>query len=270
MLGETTNDTTNSDGTNVIYNNQSLTPYNPTGPDGVTIPKWCNYIIAIVIGGGGWVNVYRDTNDQHFTSGSGGGGGIIAWKSPELIHKTDAPLKYDINIEFGRQKQVGTDNFDYEPGEYPGKGGNVWITIYKTEEGEEDIGLGSCQATGGQQAKWVTGGNDDNHNADSLTAVDGGQWSFLEGTRLYSSYGYKGEPGVVNWQDGTNNAYNGLAGQVDSWATAGQGAYWGPGDTPGPLSGADSDDSYKNGLQADRIEGGSNGACRVYFIANIN
>jgi hypothetical protein len=264
------------------YNNQPLNVYTETD---VPIPKWCNYIIAIVIGGGGWVNNGRSEviggTDNDYTSGSGGSGGIIAWKSPELIHTTAAPLKYDINIELGRQKQLGNMGFTYNTGQYPGYGGNAWIDIYKTEGGV-NIGVGSCQGSGGHQSNWVTGDDDDDTHGTTLVGGAGGVVSSTNGTVLYSTGGYQGgngvggkdldPPGFNNpsnpthgWDDGTTIANNSLAGKVDSWTNAGRGAYWATGDnvaeqTPGQTS----------WLDAARIDGGSNGTIRVYFIADIN
>ena len=274
-LGATTNDTTDSNG-NVIYNdNQPLDVYTKTD---VPIPKWCNYIIAIVIGGGGWINngrsnTYQKT-DNDYTSGSGGSGGMIAWKSPELIHTTDTTYTYDIKIEKGRQGQIGKNGFTYNGGQYPGNGGSCECTVKKN-----NTSIGSCEATGGHQSNWVTGNDDDDTYGSTLIGGVGGGNSNTGGTVLYPYRGIDGSDGVGGYDkaknpndpndpthgfdDGTTTADNQLAHLVNGWSNAGRGAYWATGDN------IETTPSGYNYLHAARIEGGSNGAIRVYFIADI-
>jgi hypothetical protein len=204
----------------------------------ITIPAWCDYLICIIVGGGGWINYGRDTNDQHWTSGSGGEGGLVAWKSPTSLGGNN--FSYKVTINYGTRSN--TDGHD-------GDGGQSKVEIINSSNTTTAYAI----ANGGDQANWVDGNDDDDTHVASRVGGSGGNHTISGGTELYSTTGNKGMDSVNSRNDGVTNSKISQASKVHGWNNQGQGAYWDNGDG--------------DNINSTRIDGGINGAVRVYFIA---
>lgn len=212
-----------------------------------TVPGWCDYIIAIAVSGGGWVSYGRNTNDQNWTSGSGGSGAYVCWKSSTNLGGRN--WKYSVQIHQG--KRISSGGAD-------GDGGDAWIKILDNNDTLQDYVV----ARGGGQSGWVNGDDDDDTHWNNTAGSSGaggkaGTYNHSGGTILYYNKGSQGQQGVWDRYVGTTevtnpNNTNIVKGDI-GWSLAGRGAYWDTG------NGID--------LNTERIDGGENGAVRIYFIA---
>lgn len=219
-----------------------------------SVPSWCDYIVAFALGGGGYVGYGRNTDDQKHTSGSGGGGGFIAWKSPTDLGSTGCT--YSVVVAGGTGRNPGAG------------GGTSYVTIRNSSGG----GIGYCWGYGGGASQSVNGDDDDETHHNTRAGGGGGSSNAAGGEILRQYTGPQGGWGGGAVWDGQTNAATTQGDRVHTWGSNyGRGGYWGTfSNTGGVGNGGNDGDDGLNGHgpgHDERIKPGEPGIVRLYFFS---
>lgn len=175
--------------------------YTTTGTtSNVSIPKWCDYLIAVIVGGGGgggpaWCN------DDNGLSGEGGsGGGFLVCKMKELDWTGSPSYTYDVSVGAGGSAAASVSTYTLTNS---GTGVDSSVTIYKNSSSNI---YATARAKGG-----VGGSNHSTHSNSKATrcndALNSGNSSYSFGKTIVGDENEEivSEVGKDGWGSGRSS-----------------------------------------------------------------
>ena len=183
---------------NDIGPNCSAKYFDVTSSTGFTqVPEWVDYYQVICVGKGGLAGGGRNTNDKHNNSPLGGTGGLLFWKSPTNLGKTNKKIK----VVIGNYGQ---------------------FQVNHTHAGST---YAYCRGLQGLKGNNVHG-NDGNdvHNATTYGGLGGG-YQQSGGAHIYGHKSFQGQRGNENYNT-QQHATNAIAEAIIGWHDKGRAASW--------------------------------------------